>query len=295
MTTNDDQLLDYLYGEMTAEERQAFEAAARDPQVQKELAELRRVQSMLRSLPEESPSATASQNILRQARLHADQRQHRQSYWASLWKPLTMIGATAAAALALIVSMRTYETHETPGATESSPSNVVEPPPSIPEPEPSTPLTEKAEPLPPAPAEPQPQARPRRQQKKQRVVRSPSRQLDQRSAAAPFAEQEALAPADSVPAGAAAAPTTRDEATGAPKASRSIQSHPANALESGLLLLRDGKCLAAFPLLERALAANAQASAHIASELSPCRDALLKHRARYPNLNRLLPPEQPEN
>jgi hypothetical protein len=284
MTTKDDRLLDYLYGEMNAEERQAFEAAARHPQLQKELEALRRVQSTLRSLPEESPSATASQNILRQARLHADQRQHRQGYWASLWKPLTMIGATAAAALALIVSMRTYETHDPPP----------EPPPSIPErqPEPSTPLAEKAEPLPTAPAELQPQARPRRLQKKQRVVQSPPRQMEQRSAAAPFAEQEALAPADSVQVGAAAAASSaRDEAATAPKASRSIQSHPANSLESGLLLLRDGKCLAAFPLLERAVAANAQASAHIASELAPCRDALLKHRTRYPNLNRLLPPE----
>ena len=51
MTTNDDQLLDYLYGEMTAEERQPFEAAARDPQGQPRPGRLRRL-LRLRQLPE---------------------------------------------------------------------------------------------------------------------------------------------------------------------------------------------------------------------------------------------------
>lgn len=292
MTDRDDQLLDYLYGEMSAEERETFKAAHQDPQMQKELQELLRTRSILRALPQETPSASISHNILRQARLHADQRQHRQNPWARLWKPLTMIGATSAAALALIISMRTYQIHDTPSIAESRPSPALTTPPSIPdrEPQPSAPATEQAEPLEVAPGTSKTRSRSARRQAQRSATPSPARRSGQRPSATPFAEQETLAPADSIQPGSAAERSSeRTDTAAAPKASRSIQSHPPDALESGLLLLRDGQCLAAFPLLERALAANAQSSERIVPELSLCRRALVEKRARYPRLSRLLP------
>jgi anti-sigma factor RsiW len=94
-------LVGYLYEELDDRQRKELEAALRNcPECQAELAELMATQQLYRHLPEVEVPSRVHQNILREARVHADVLKAAARPWYSGWLiPSLSLGAAAAAVL----------------------------------------------------------------------------------------------------------------------------------------------------------------------------------------------------
>ena len=108
-----DFLVEYLYEELDDHQRKQLESALRDcPECQAELQALKLTMQAYRHLPEVEVPARVHQNILREARLHADVLKAASSPWYAGWLiPGLSLGAAAAA---VMIGLRIFGSAQAP-------------------------------------------------------------------------------------------------------------------------------------------------------------------------------------
>jgi len=121
----DELLVDYLYDELSAEDRKAFEAAAADhPEVAEEVAAHRQTRNLMAEMPMVDPPQPVLDNIMRAARHAAAPSEEPMGFWAKLLSVFAQ-PAFATAAVVAGVGLTAFLTmsgpgNELPGGTKAT-------------------------------------------------------------------------------------------------------------------------------------------------------------------------------